>query len=160
MIQTFSRSVLALAAAAAVAAPLSAAQAQIVRFDGLIVASCTLVLSTPGVLGTNTAGTEIGSEQTGGVAATLGVVALGGAPTVQFTAPTMSIKPVAYTGTPTVSLKYSSTGGANQTYTSSASEYTSTNPLTDTVTLHAKAVDSGGLVAGSYRLQTTATCQQ
>ena len=160
MNSTLSRTVLATVAAAGLAAPLSSAHAQVVNFDGLITASCTLVVSTPGVLGTNATGTEIGSEQTGGVAATLAVTALGGAPTVQFTAPSMPTKPVAYTGTPTISLKYSSVGGANQAYTTGASQYTSTNPLADTVTLHAKAVDSAGLVAGSYRLRTTATCQQ
>lgn len=59
-----------------------------------------------------------------------------------------------------MSLKYSSSGGAAQDYTSDASTYTSTNPLSDTVTLHAKAVDSSGFVAGTYRIATTATCSQ
>ena len=72
----------------------------------------------------------------------------------------MNTKPAAYGGTPTVSLKYSSTGGANQAYTTGASQYTSTNPLGDTVTLNAKAVDLNGFVAGTYNVRTTATCQQ
>lgn len=138
------------------------AQSQtVVQFDGLVIASCVLAVSTPGVLGVNaSSGTEIGSEQTAGVASVLTVVATAGAPTVSFTAPTMSIEPGAYSGNPTISLKYSSPGGANQAYTSGASQYTSTNPLTDTVTLNAKAVDSSGFAAGNYRIQTTATCQQ
>jgi len=137
------------------------AQAQtVVPFNGTIVASCILTVSTSGVLAMSTTGTEIGSEQVGGGAAVLGIVATGGAPTILFTAPSMSIKPTAYVGTPVVSLKYSSPGGANQPYTTAASQYTSTNPLGDTVTLNAKAVDSTGFTAGGYRLQTTATCQQ
>lgn len=154
--------VVACLTAFAASVPLQPAQAQtVVPFDGVVVASCVLTVPTPGVLGVSTSsGTEIGSEQTGGQAAVLAVVATAGAPTISFSAPTMSTKPAAYAGTPTVSLKYTSPGGANQAYTSSTSQYTSTNVLGDTITIHAKAADSAGFAAGSYRLQTTATCQQ
>jgi hypothetical protein len=143
-------------------APMQEAQAQtVVQFNGLVIASCVLTVSTPGVLGVSTSsGTQIGSELTGGVSAVLAVVATAGAPTILFTAPTMSVKPAAYGGSPTIGLKYTSPGGANQAYTSSASQYTSTNPLADSVTLNAKADDATGFPAGNYRLQTTATCQQ
>ena len=93
----------------------TASQAQtVVQFDGLIIASCVLTVSTPGVLAANaSSGTEVGSEQTGGVPAVLAVVATAGRPTISFTAPTMSVKPGGYSGTPTVALKYTSLGGAN-----------------------------------------------
>lgn len=139
----------------------AAANAQtVVPFDGTVTASCILTLSKTGTLAMNTGGTELGSEQIGGASAVLGVAATGGAPTVLFTAPTMSVSPSGYAGTPTVSMKYSSVGGASQAYTSGASQYKSANPLADTVTIDAKAVDSSGFVAGTYRVQTTATCQQ
>ena len=154
----------ALAATAALAAitPVAPLSAQtVVQFDGTVVASCVLTVTTPGVLGVSaSSGTEIGSEQPGGVAAVMTVVATAGAPTVSFTAPTLSVAPGDYAGTRTVSMKYSSTGGASQAYTSDASEYTSTNALNDVVTLNAKATDSSGFAAGTYRVQTTATCQQ
>lgn len=152
----------AVAALAVAAWPLHAAKAQtVVDFDGTVVASCILAISTPGVLGVSTnSGTEIGSEQASGVAAMLSVTATGGAPTISFTAPSMSVEPAAYAGTPTISLKYTSPGGANQAYTSSASQYTSSNVLGDTITLNAKATDSSGFPAGSYQIRTTATCQQ
>ena len=142
--------------------PLLPAQAQtVVGFDGTVVASCVLSVTTPGVLGVNlNSGTEISSEHTGGIPAVLSVTATAGIPTLSFSAPSLSVKPAAYTRTPTVNIKYTSTGGANQGYTSSASQYTSTNALSDTVTLHAQALDSAGFGAGTYRLQTTATCQQ
>ncbi len=138
------------------------AQAQtVVPFDGTVTTSCVLSVSTPGVLAANpSAGTEIGSEQPGGSGAVMTVTATAGTPTISFTAPSLSVKPAQYAGTPTVSLKYTSTGGANQGYTSNASQYTSADPLSDTITLHAKAVDSFGFAAGTYRVQTTATCQQ
>lgn len=131
-----------------------------VTFDGEVDQSCVLTLSTPGVLTANANGTEIGSEQALGTAAVLSVVATAGAPTLSFSAPTMSLKPAAYLGTPTVSVKYTSTGGANQAFTTAASSYTSTNALGDTVTLNTKATDTTGFAAGAYRIQTTATCQQ
>lgn len=149
----------AAATGAALAGP---AQGQtVVQFNGLVVQSCILTVGTSGTLGISTSsGTEMGTEQTGGLAASLTVLATAGAPTISFTAPTMSAKPSAYTGTPTVSLRYTSPGGANQAYTTAASQYTSSNPLGDTISLHAKAQDTGGFAAGTYRLQTTATCQQ
>ncbi len=90
--------------ALALALPVTAQAQTVVPFDGTVVPSCTLTVSTSGVLAMSMTGTELGSEQTGGVAAVLGIVATGGAPTILFTAPTMSIKPVAYVGSPTVSL--------------------------------------------------------
>lgn len=140
----------------------SAAHAQtVVTFDGVVVESCVLSVTTPGTLGVSTdSGKVLGSEQPSGVAAVLAVTATAGAPTITFSAPTMSARPSAYTGTPTVSMRYTSLGGANQAYTSGQSQYTSTNPLTDAVTVHARAVDNGGFAAGTYQVQTTATCQQ
>lgn len=132
----------------------------VVPFDGVVIPLCILTISSSGILAMNATGTELGSEHSGGVSSTLGIVATGGVPTILFTAPTMSIKPVTYMGTPTVSLKYTSTGGANQAYTTVSSLHTSTNSLGDTITLDAKAVDMTGFTAGAYRLQTTATCQQ
>jgi hypothetical protein len=132
----------------------------VVNFQAIVVPSCILTVSTPGVMTMAASGTQIGSEEALGNAATLGIVATGGAPTISFTAPAMNTKPAAYSGTPTVSLKYSSPGGANQAYTTGSSQYTSTNPLGDSVTLNAKAVDLNGFVAGTYNVRTTATCQQ
>jgi hypothetical protein len=114
-----------------------------------------------GTLALNTAGKELGTEQSGGVAGTLTVVATGGAPTVTFAAPTMPTKPGTYSGTPTVSLKFAATSGASQDYTSAQSGYTASGiTLNDTVTLDAKAVDANGFPFGTYGVTTTATCSQ
>lgn len=132
-----------------------------VTMNGLIVPSCVLTVSTGGLLGVSSdGGRQIGSELTGGSAAVLAIVATGAAPTITVGAPTMSLKPAAYAGSPAVSVRYTSTGGANQAYTSSNSSYTSTNVLGDTLTINMKAVDNDGFVAGSYQLQTNVTCQQ
>lgn len=141
--------------------PIVPAQAQTaIVFDGLVLQSCVLAVSTPGQLGLNTSsGTEMSSELTGGVAATMTVVATAGAPTIAFTANHEHQARRLFRDADIVA-QVQLAGGANQAYTSSASEYTSTNTLTDTVTLHAKATDSSGFAAGNYRIQTTATCEQ
>lgn len=158
----YAKAALAAATSFALVLPVAPATAQtVVQFDGVVVQSCVLSVSTPGVLGVSAeSGTMLSSELPDGVAAVLSVVATAGTPTILFAAPTMSAQPAAYTGTPVVQIKYSSPGGANQAYTSSSSQYTSTNPLTDSVTLNAKATDASGFAAGSYAVRTTATCQQ
>ena len=138
---------------------ISSAQAQVVNFEGTIVPACVLT-PTDGNMAINASGTVVGSEESGGTAASLSVASTGGTATVAFSAPTLAAKPVAYTRTPTLSLRYTSPGGAAQAYTSSSSQYTSTNPLSDVITLHAKATDAAGFVAGTYRIATTATCSQ
>lgn len=136
------------------------AQAQVVTFPGTVIKSCVLNPST-GALALSSAGTELGSEHNGGLASTMTVIATGGAPTVTFAAPTMSARPAAYAGSPTVGLKFSATSGAGQAYTSAESSYTASgNTVNDTVTIDARAVDADGFPAGTYSITTTATCSQ
>ncbi|GAA4002178.1 hypothetical protein [Sphingomonas humi] len=139
------------------AAPASAVP---VSFDANLLASCILTVGTSGTLGTNSDGTRIGSEETGGGAATLTIVAAGGRPTITVGAPSLTQKPAAYLGSPTVNIRYTSPGGANQAYTAGATSYSSSNILGDSLTLHARATDPDGLAAGTYRIQTQVTCQQ
>lgn len=139
----------------------SPAPAVPVSFDANVLASCVLTLGANGTLGTsNDGGTRIGSEETGGSAAGLTIVATGGRPTITVGAPTLSQKPSAYTGSPAVTVRYTSTGGANQAYTAGSTSYTSSNLLGDSLSINARAVDIDGFAAGSYRIQTQVTCQQ
>lgn len=139
----------------------SPAPAVPVSFDANVLASCVLSLGANGTLGTsNDGGTRIGSEETGGSAAGLTIVATGGRPTITVGAPTLSQKPSAYTGSPAVNVRYTSTGGANQAYTAGSTSYTSSNLLGDSLSINARAVDIDGFAAGSYRIQTQVTCQQ
>lgn len=144
---------------AALTAPAAAQTA--VNFNGTVVSSCVITVSASGTLGVDSAsGTAVGSEVGAGAPAVLSVVATAGTPTISFTAPTLSAKPSAYSGAPTLALRYSSPGGANQAYTTGASQYRSSNPLGDTITLNARATDASGFAAGTYQIQTIATCQQ
>lgn len=139
----------------------SPASAVPVSFEANVLASCVLTLGANGTLGvSNDGGTKIGSEETGGSAAGLSIVATGGRPTITVGAPTLSQKPSSYTGSPTVNVRYTSTGGANQPYTAGSTSYTSTNLLGDSLSINARAVDAEGFAAGNYRIQTQVTCQQ
>jgi hypothetical protein len=155
------RRIAGIAAAALIAgAAAGGAQAQLVTFPGTVLKTCVLTPAV-GALALSTAGTELGTEQSGGLASSMTVVATGGAATVTFAAPTMPTKPGAYSGTPTVSLKFSAASGATQAYTSAQSSYTGSGiTLTDTVTIDAKAVDANGFPSGVYAVTTTATCSQ
>ena len=136
------------------------ADAATISFSGTVLDSCVLAVSTPGVLGTSSTGTRIGSEETGGGAAVMTVVATGATPTIQFAAPSLATSPAGLAGTPTVSLRYTSLRGASQAYTSSASSYTLSGGLLDTVTANARADNSPGFAAGNYSITTVVTCQQ
>jgi hypothetical protein len=143
------------AVAPAAIAPADAAN---VTLSGLLVDSCTLSLATPGALAASADGATLGSEQSGGTAATLTLIAIGGAPVVQFSAPSLS-SPVGWSASPTTAIRYTSVGGANQAYTSGASSRQETG-LIDSFTIHGRVTSGGGFAAGTYTVTTVATCQQ
>lgn len=129
-----------------------------VTLAGTVVNLCVLTLSTPGTLGIAATGTEISSQETGGIAASLSVVATGANPTITFTAPGLSGPSASTTGA-TTNLSYTSGGGANQSYTGSGYVY-SMNRLLDSITVNGRATNSAGFVSGLYTISTTATCSQ
>ncbi|MGB3723040.1 MAG: hypothetical protein WA979_09505 [Pacificimonas sp.] len=144
-----------------VAALLTSGTANAVDVDlsGTVIDSCILTLSTEGVLTSGASGTTLSSSNALGAPAILGVVATGGLPSVDFSAPTLSAQPGGYSGTPTVSMAYTSLGGASQSETTGASSYTSAL-LLDAVTVQGTVTDSSGFVAGDYTVTSIATCSQ
>lgn len=52
------------------------------------------------------------TEESSGSAASLGVTSIGSPPLVSFTAPTITSDPTAYTGTPMIAIRFSSTAGS------------------------------------------------
>lgn len=150
------RSIPALAIGLCCATP--AAASSNVTLSGTITNSCILTPAS-GVLALSASGLILGSEQTGGSAATLTVLAIGNVPSISFAAPTLTSAPVTYTTSPTVQIKYTSAnGGANQAYTSSTSSGASTR--SDVFTVNGKVTDNSGFEAGNYTMTTVATCQQ
>lgn len=135
------------------------ADAATVNLSGLITNSCILTVGTPGALRVSSAGTTLGSEETGGLPATLTVVATGLSPQINVSAPSLSASPVSYGRSPSLGLRYTSLAGGNQAYTDSSSSYTASG-LLDVLTFNARAIDNAGFTAGTYTIATTVTCQQ
>jgi len=143
------------------AAVLGAAQpatAADVVLTGLVVNSCTLTITTPGALAPAVDGMTLASDQTGGVTAVLSLVAAGTQPTVSFSAPTLA-GPTGFSGTPTTEIRYTSTSGAMQTYTSMATS-APVNGLIDTFSVNGRVTSASGFASGQYTVTTVATCQQ
>lgn len=142
-----------------VVAAASPALAADVNLSAVLSDSCVLTLGSGGVMTPASSGTVIGSEQSGGSAAVLTVVAIGAFPTIAFSAPSLTTSPPGWTGSPTNEIRYTSTGGANQAYTALASERTATT-LNDTFTIHGRVTNTTGFAAGTYNLRSVATCSQ
>ena len=130
-----------------------------VTIGATLVNSCVLTLSSVGVMTPASSGNVISTEESGGSAATLGVIAIGAFPTISFAAPSLTTSPAGWTGTPTNAIRYTSTGGASQTYTSGSSSLTA-SVLSESFTIHGRVTSSTGFAAGTYNLRTVATCSQ
>lgn len=133
------------------------ASATNVTLNAALTSSCTLALSTGGVMTTSGSGTVLGSEQSGGTAASMTLVALGTLPTVTFAAPSLTASPTGWSATSVKEIKYVSTRGANQAYTASSSSFIETG-LTDTFTVNGRVTSTEGFAAGNYTLTTVVTC--
>lgn len=145
--------------AAGVAPPACAATD--VTFSGTVSNTCTLAVPTPGLLGLSADGKTLGSEETGGLAATVTIVSLGGN-TITVAAPTLVTYPGAYTpGGETLSLKYqgqSGLSGVSQAYTSAQTSFgVGILPITNLV-VDLKVVDNSGFAQGAYSAKTVLTC--
>ena len=139
----------------ALAAP---AQAADVTLRGSLISSCILTLSTEGRLAASSDPTIVGSEESGGNAALMAVVAVGATPTVTFSAPSVEAPSGAPSGAQ-AQIRYTSLGGSNQPYTSSSSSSSQVR-LLDTFTINARVTSSNGFGAGDYVVHTTTTCSQ
>lgn len=137
-----------------VSAPVSAAN---VNLSANLVNSCTLTVGSSGTMTASASGTQIGSENAGGNSASMTMVAIGSLPTVTFAAPTLPTSPAGWNASHTMAIRYTSTGGANQAYTSSQTTSTASG-LADTFTVHGKVDSPAGFAAGNYTLTTVVTC--
>lgn len=133
------------------------AAAVTVSLSGTILNSCALTVGSSGTLAPASDGTRLGSEESGGSAASLTVVATGSAPTLTFAAPTLNA-PAGSSGS-TVAIRYNAGGsGASSGYTSS--QTTASSNLIDGFTVHARVTNASGFVNGTYTASTVVTCGQ
>ena len=135
----------------------SPAAAITVSLSGTIVNSCALSVGSNGTLALSSDGTRFGSEESGGSAASLTVVATGTSPTLTFATPTVNA-PAGSSGS-TVVIRYNVNGsGGSSGYTSS--QTTASSHLIDSVTVHARVTNTAGFVNGTYTAATVITCGQ
>lgn len=132
-----------------------------VTFSGTISGVCTLGLSLAGTLGLSTDGTKLGSQEPGGVSATMTILSVG-SNTVTVAAPTRTGSPAGYSSTgESVEIAYAGVGGlasVTHAYTSSSSTFAvSTVPLT-TVQFNSRINNAAGFAPGTYSTRTVVTC--
>jgi hypothetical protein len=149
---------LTLPAVLAMAAVPAAAPAANVSLAGIVLNTCLLTVTTPGVLAAGASGTRLSSEELGGLPAILAVISTGTMPTLNFSAPGLT-GPSGWNGSPVVSIRYHSANGVTQAYTSDASSARA-GALLDTFTINAQATNSSGFLTGTYTVASTVTCQQ
>ncbi len=143
-----------LAAAAVLPLP---ARAIDVTFTGVVADTCTVVLATPGILGTSANGTVLSTKEGLGVPATVTILSIG-ANTVSLSAPTLLTHPGDYTpGGETLEIAY--TGLASHPLFSA----TGLNFVLGLLPLSSLFVDlkitnASGFEQGTYTAKTVLTC--
>jgi hypothetical protein len=132
-----------------------------VTFTGTVSNTCTVAVPTPGLMALSADGKTLGSEQTGGLAASVTIVSLGGN-SITVGAPSLQTYPLAYTpGSETVQVKYAGLSGlssVSQTYTSSQTSFAvGILPLT-TLLVNMQIINNAGFAQGTYTAKTVLTC--
>src|SRR6218665_2680817 len=132
-----------------------------VTFSGTLVGVCTLALATPGLLGLSTDGEVLGSEELGGLSATITILSIG-SNTVTVGAPTRTAAPGGYNASgEVIEVSYAGLGGLsliNEAYRTTSSNFAvSTLPLTALV-INTRITNPNGFDAGSYGTKTVVTC--
>jgi hypothetical protein len=125
-------------------------------------ASCTLLPLLSGTLTLSADGQRMGSEEGGGLPATISITTIGGA-TVTVSAPVLYEYPVDYSASgDLLEVAYTGVGllsGANQTYTSQATNFAAPSLITPVVlTVQNRVTTASGFESGTYRTRTTITC--
>jgi hypothetical protein len=133
------------------------AQAVDVTFTGLVVDTCTIALTTPGVMLLSNDGTILGSDQGLGVPATVTVVSIG-TNTISLAEPTLLTYPAGYTpGGETLEIAH--TGLASHPLFSEMGLSFNVGLLSlSELFVDLKMTNPDGFVQGAYTAKTVLTC--
>lgn len=134
-----------------------------VDFTASLTSTCSLAVPTPGLMALNADGTELSSEEAGGVAAVATILAIGSA-TVTVGAPDVTVTAGATNYDDTnevVEVKYLGASGLStvtQAYTAGQTQFAiGTIPLS-ALTVNARVTNPASFDAGDYRVRTVVTC--
>ena len=148
---------LAVPAVLLAAAPASAANN--LDFNGEIVPTCAISNIQNGTLALSSDNLQLGSTQSGGAAASFSVTSFGAAPEVDFDVPSLVAAPTGFSASHSDEIAFTSTGGANSSWTDGAVAYQMT-ALNDDFSVDGRvSLSSGAFTAGNYTLRTVVTCQ-
>lgn len=127
-----------------------------VTFTGVVLDTCTVAVTTPGVMVLSTDGTILGSDQGIGVPATVTVLSIG-TNTVELSEPTLETYPPEYTpGDET--LQISTSGLASNVFTSLGLDFVvGLLPITD-LFVDLKMTNPDGFAQGIYTAKSVLTC--
>ncbi len=128
-----------------------------VVFTGTVADTCSLVMTTPGVLALSVDGTTLGSEIAGGVAhAAVVAITSNGLNTITVSPPTLEDSPSKYvTSGQTLEVGYS--GPHTQAFTEEETEF-DIGITTEDLTVNNHIVNANGFDQGSYEMHTVLTC--
>jgi|GEM_PF-1548837 len=132
-----------------------------VTFTGTVSDTCTVAVPTPGLMALSADGKTLGSEQSGGLAASVTIVSLGGN-SITVGAPSLVSSPPAFTpGEETIQIKYAGLSGlssVSQDYTSAQTSFAvGILPLT-TLLVNMQIINDAGFAQGTYTAKTVLTC--
>jgi hypothetical protein len=142
--------------------PLAApARALDVTFSGTVANTCILSLSTPGLMALSLDGLTLGSDQVGGVPATVSIVSVG-TNTITVDPPARTAAPAGYSASgESVEVSYSGVGGlsvVNQAYTSATSSFDVGLLAATELLVNNRIINPAGFAQGNYTTRTVVTC--
>ena len=142
--------------------PCAPAGALDITFSGTVANTCTLAVSTPGILALSSDGTTLGSNQPGGLAAMVTVISIG-SNTITVGAPSRTAQPSGYDGSgEQVEVAYSGVSGLSgidQDWGTDSSSFTVGMLVSATaLTVHNRITNTSGFAQGSYQTKTVLTC--
>ena len=123
---------------------------------------CSLVVLTPGTLALSGDGNQIGSEEAGGISATMSVGSIG-ASTMTVSAPTVIQSPPGHNaGSDLVEVAYQGSGvlsSTSQPYTAAQTQVSIPNLIgVEVFTIDNRVTNTTGFEAGTYQTRTVITC--
>lgn len=132
-----------------------------VNFSGTVLAACSILATTDGLLSLATDGSSLASDNLGGLPGTVTILSIGNS-TVDVAAPTRTGQPGDYNASgEAVEVSYFGVGGlaiVNQAYTSSPTSFGIATIPASILTVDNRITNPNGFPAGTYSTQTVVTC--
>jgi hypothetical protein len=132
-----------------------------VNFSGTVLAACSILATTDGLLALATDGSSLASDNLGGLPGTVTILSIGNS-TVDVAPPVRTGQPGDYNASgEAVEVSYVGAGGlglVNQAYTSNPTSFAVSTIPASILTVNNRITNPNGFTAGNYSTQTVVTC--